>query len=297
MTIRHLRIFVKVCEEGSITKAGKKLFLAQPTVSFAISELEKHYNVRLFDRLSRRLYLTDTGRELLPYARHIVSMFDEMEVKAQNLDNSGRLCVGASVTISTCLIPGLLKNFARVRPGVTVKMQIDNSKQIEQFVLHNQVDLGLIEGVTHNPQLISEPFWDDELVLLFAPDHRWETQVSVLPDELKDEPFLMRERGSGGRQILESALLLHDIEIEPAWESISTQAIIRAAANGFGIAVLPYLLVKPHLTQGTLITKPIEGISLKRKFVFVYHKNKYITGIMQDFIDLCHTDTLGVISL
>lgn len=289
MTIRHLKIFVTVCEEGSISKAGQKLFMAQPTVSFAVSELEKHYGVKLFDRLSKRLYLTDSGRKLLPYAQHIVSMFDEMEVGARNLDSSGTLRIGASITIGNCLIPILLKSFLENRPSVAVKMQVDNSEKIEQSVLDNRIDFGLIEGVAHSSQLVSEAFWDDELVLLFAPGHHWETQVSVMPDELKGEPFLMRERGSGGREILESALLLHDIEIEPRWESISTQAIIRAVADGFGVAVLPFLLAEPHLAQGTLVTRPIEDISLKRKFAIIHHKNKYITGIMQEFIGLCRT--------
>jgi DNA-binding transcriptional LysR family regulator len=113
------------------------------------------------------------------------------------------------------------------------------------------------------------------------------TDGSVKPDELKGEPFLMRESGSGGREILESALLLHGIELEPTWESISTQAITQGVASGFGVAVLPLLLVEPYLTQGTLVTRPIEGISLKRRFAIIHHKNKYISDIMREFIDLC----------
>lgn len=100
----------------------------------------------------------------------------------------------------------------------------------------------------------------------------------------------MRESGSGGREILESALLLHDIDIKPAWESISTQAIVQAVVNGLGVAVLPLMLVEPLLVQGSLISRPIEGMSLKRKFFVIHHKNKYITGIMQEFISLCHVE-------
>lgn len=289
MTLRHLKIFVTVCEEGSITKAAQKLFISQPTVSFAVSELEKHYGIKLFDRLSKRLYLTDAGTKLLPYAQHILLMFHEMEAGAQSLNNSGTLRIGASVTIGNCLIPGLLKSFSKKHPGVIVKIQVDNSEKIEQSILDSQIDLGLIEGVTHNSQLISEAFQEDELVLLLAPGHRLETQTSVMPEQLKDESFLMRERGSGGREILESALLLHNIDIEPAWESISTQAILQAVAGGLGISVLPRLLAEPLLTQGILVTRPIEGISLKRELSIIHHKNKYLTDIMQEFIGLCHS--------
>jgi DNA-binding transcriptional LysR family regulator len=210
-----------------------------------------------------------------------------MEAGARDGENSGTLRIGASITIGNCLLPALLKIFAECRPGVEVKVQIDNSEKIEQSVLNNRIDFGLIEGVSHSPQLVSNAFRDDELVLLFAPGHHWEGQAAVVPKELKGEPFLMRERGSGAREILESALMLYDIEIEPAWESISTQAIVRAVESGFGVSVLPLLLVENHLAQGTLITRPIEGISLNRKFAIIHHKNKYITGAMQKFISLC----------
>lgn len=296
MTIRHLKIFVTVCEQGGITKAGQKLFMAQPTVSSAVSELEKHYGVKLFDRLSKRLYLTDAGERLLPYAQHIILMFDEMEAEAQDLNESGTLRIGSSVTIGNCLIPRLLKSFAANRPNVDIKMQVNNSERVEHAILNNQIDLGLIEGMTHNSQLTSEAFWDDELVLLFAPGHPWEAQTSVTPEQLRGAPFLMRERGSGGREILESALLMHGIDIEPIWESISTQAIIQGAARGLGVAVLPFLLAESYLERGLLVMRPIEGISLRRKFFIIHHKNKYITDIMHEFINLCYSEPYGVTS-
>ena len=287
MTIRHLKVFVAVCKEGSITKAGKRLFMAQPTVSFAVSELEKYYGVKLFDRISKRLYLTDAGNKLLPYAQHIVSMFDEMEAGVKNRENNSTLRVGVSITVGNCLLPGALKDFAARRPRVDVKIKVDNSEKIEQAILDNRIDFGLIEGISHSPQIVSEAFREDKLVLLFAPGHRWEAQAAVKPEELKGEPFLMREHGSGGREIVERALLLHDIEMEPAWESISTQAIVRGVINGFGVAVLPLLLVENHLAEGTLLTRPVEGVSLKQKFSVIHHKNKYITDTMQEFCDLC----------
>jgi len=293
LTIRHLKIFVTVCEEGSITKAGQKLFIAQPTVSFVVSELEKHYGAKLFDRISRRLHLTDAGRRLLPYAKHIVSNFDEIERVIQEGDNSGELCVGTSITIGNCLLPDLLRDFAGRRPGVTVNIRVDNSEKIEQSVLENQIDLGLIEGVPHSNQLVSEAFRDDELVLLFAPGHPWEAQDFVRPEELKHQTFLMRERGSGSREILESALLLQGIEIVPSWESVSTQAIVRAVIQGLGVAVLPLLLVETHLARGALVTRPIEDVSMQRKFFMIHHKNKYLTGAAMKFMDLCRTHGSG----
>ncbi len=299
MTIRHLRVFVAVCEEGSITKAGQRLFMAQPTVSFIVSELEKYYDTKLFDRISKRLHLTDAGRKLLTYAQHIISMFDKMEEEIREWNSSGTMRIGSSITIGNCLLPGLLKDFKKARPGVSVNIQVDNSGKIEQSVLNNSIDFGLIEGMSHSSLIVSEPFRDDELVLVFAPEHPWAEQQTVKAAELKGEPLLLREKGSGGREILESALLLHNIEIEPTWESSSTQAIIQAVAKGLGVAVLPMLLVENYIAQGALITRPIEGISLKRKFMIIYHKNKFLTDIAKDFIELCcaenSTDRAAVI--
>ncbi len=135
MTIRHLKIFVMVCQEKSITKAGKKLFMAQPTVSVAISELEKHYNIQLFDRISKKLYLTEAGSRLLPYAQHMVALFEEMEMGAQAWGGAQLLHIGASVTIGNCLLPDYLKRLKCVHPEIQVKAEVNNSEKLEQGIL------------------------------------------------------------------------------------------------------------------------------------------------------------------
>ena len=109
MTLRHLRIFTAVCETGSMTAASERLFIAQPSISLAISEMEEYYGVKLFDRISRKLYLTDSGRRALQYARHIIDLMDEMEQGMKNADTVGRRRVGTSITIGSYLLPGYVK--------------------------------------------------------------------------------------------------------------------------------------------------------------------------------------------
>lgn len=287
MTVRHLKIFVAVCEEGSITKAGKKLYLSQPTVSLAIAELERHYQVPLFDRISKRLYITEAGKRFLQYAQHITSVFDEMESTMQDWHNSGSLRIGTSITIGNRLLPGLLQQFKKSRPNTQVTVQIDNSEKIEQAVLENHVDIGLIEGVAHSPYICSEDFCDDELVLVCPPGHPWAAQASVPLTALQKEPLIMREKGSGGREIIESMLKLHAIEITPAWESVSTQAIVQAVTAGLGVAILPRLLVEQPLAQGLVEQATLRDISLKRKFSIIHHQNKYLAAPALEFIQLC----------
>lgn len=287
MTLRHLKIYVAVCQESSITKGAKKMFLSQPTVSLAIAELEKHYGIQLFDRISKRIYITDAGRRLLQYAQHITSVFDEMETSLLDWDNSGTLRIGTSITIGNRLLPSLLGRFAQLKPQVKTYVMIDNSQMIEQGILENKIDIGLIEGVTHSPFLHREDFLDDELVLVCSPRHSWAQRPHIDIGELSGQPLLMRERGSGAREVLESVLKLHETEVEPAWESISTQAIIQGVYHNMGVAVLPFLLVEEDVRAGRLHQIAIENLSIKRKFSIITHKNKYVTDPALQFRLLC----------
>ena len=156
MTFRHLKIFVTVCETGSMTAAASQLFIAQPSISLAISEMEEYYGVKLFDRISRKLYLTENGRRALQYARHIIDLLDEMEQGVRDVDAMGRLKVGTSITIGTYLLPGYIKRLKQQYPALKVEASIANSETIEQQILDNEIDVGIIEGVAHSHFILSE---------------------------------------------------------------------------------------------------------------------------------------------
>ncbi len=285
MTIRHLRIFVAVCEEGSVTKAANKLYLAQPSVSLAISELEKFYGVKLFDRISRRLYLTDKGKQFLNYAKHIIDLFDELENGMKNWGSSGALRIGSSITIGNYFLPNYVKKFQETHPQIKVYVTIENSQIIEDHVMNNDVDFAFTEGIIDNPKLEVINFYDDELICIAAPENPLPEEVDL--ETLSHEDFIMRERGSGGRNIFDGTLLAHNIKITPVWESVSTQAIIRAVSKGLGVSVLPYHLVKDALEKGDVKRIRIRDISLKRKFKIIHHKNKYLSPAIKDFINIC----------
>ena len=155
MTLRHLRIFLTVCEAGSMTGAANRLFTAQPSVSLAIREMEEYYGVKLFDRISKKLFLTEAGHQVLEYARHIIALFDEMEQEVRNPDMSGTLRVGTSITVGTFLLPGYVKELTRLYPELRVEARIENSNNIEKCVLSNEIDLGVIEGIAHSQRELS----------------------------------------------------------------------------------------------------------------------------------------------
>ena len=287
MTLRHIKIYVTVCECGSVTEAANKLFIAQPTVSLVIKELEEYYGVRLFDRISRKLHITEPGKLLLNYANHIVSLFDKMENEIKNSVSYGTLKVGSSITIGNYLIPPVIQHFKMKFPNVNFHVTIDNSRKIEELVFTNKIDFGLIEGTIHNPQIKSKEFMNDELVLLCGKGHPLYKQKEVELEKIKDYDFILREKGSGSRELLDSTMLIHGVEIQPVLESISTQSIIRAVSSGLGLTLLPYLLVKKDIETGDLYIINLKGITFYRNFFIIYHQNKYFTQPAKDFIDIC----------
>lgn len=287
MTLRHLKIYITICETGSVTAAAKKLFLAQPSISLALRELEENYGVRLFDRISRRLYITETGKHFLEYASHIVTLFERMESEIKNWDLIGLLRIGSSITVGNYLLPRYIKQFKNQYPNHQIYIKIDNSTVIEQSVMANEIDIGLIEGVVHFPQIVSKRIMYDDLVLVCGENHPLSTQDSINVNELKKLDFILREKGSGSRELFESMMLLQNIEIEPIGESVSNQAIIHALYEGFGLSVLPRLIVKDEIEKGLLHQINLNDITLSRELSIIYHKNKYLTKAANEFIKLC----------
>lgn len=286
MTLRHLKIFVSVYQNRGFTRAGQELHLAQPSVSLAIRELEAYYGVRLFERIGRRIYPTVQGEDFYGYAIHIVSLFDEMEKKVRNWDTLGTLRIGTSITIGTRILPRLLKEFSAQFPQTETRAVICNSAAIEQQLLDSRIDLGLIETRPEHPELLSEPFMQDSLCAVLPSGHVLAARKAVTLSELSAYPFFMREEGSAVREVLKARLSLEQLSIQPAWESTSTQAIVQGVAAGLGVSVLPLLMVRKDITEGT-----VQGLSLdpplNRELHVVYHKSKYLTANMQAFIRLC----------
>ncbi|MCI9576076.1 MAG: LysR family transcriptional regulator [Clostridiales bacterium] len=287
MTLRHIKIFVAVCEYQSVTTAAEHLYLAQPSVSLAIRELEEYYGVKLFDRISRKLYLTSFGEEFLNYASHIISLFEEMETGMKNWDSVGVLRIGSSVTIGTYLMPQYVLEFQKKYPKMHLKIFVDNASMIEKMILANEIDFALTEGIVHSPHVAYKKFMDDELILLCSPNHPFSQKQKVSLSDLSDQDFILREKGSSTRELFDSVLLSHQMEIQPIWESINPQAIIKAVECGLGISILPYQLVKEELKNQQICRIWVEEISFKREYFIIHHKNKFLSKSAQAFMDLC----------
>jgi len=288
MTLRHLKIFITVADLRSMTAAAKALYIAQPTVSQSISELEDYYGIKLFDRLSKKLFITEKGSQLLSYARHITNLVNEMEYVMKNPDKSGTIKVGASLTIGTYLLPELVNEFIRQYPLWQVKAITKNTQDIEHLIIQNEIDFAVVEGMVHTSDIIANPFMDDDLLLVCGRKHKLYGIKSISLGELSGLRFIVREKGSGTRELFENMMAINEIKWQPDWECNGSDVLKSAAVSGIGVAVISKLLVKKELETGELFSIKIDGIDLKRKFSVIYHKNKFLTNYMKAFMDLCY---------
>lgn len=286
MTLRHMRIFVSVFQKNSITKAAQELHLTQPSVSLAVRELEDYYGIRLFDRIGRHIAPTECGKEFYRYAVHIVSLFNEMEKKMRNWDTFGTLRIGASITIGTHILPVLIHRYQDQFPDLMIEAKVSKSASVEDEIIHNGIDLGLIETQPSHPDLRAVPFMTDSMCAITAPDHPLASVKSISLAELSRFPFLMREKSSAGCKLLDAAFSLQQMTVSPRWESTSTQALVKAVAEGLGVSVLPYLIVKKDIEEGTVRQIPLNQ-PIRRNLNVIYHKSKFLPDNMKSFIELC----------
>lgn len=288
MTLRHMIIFRTVYESDcNSTKAAEKLHMTQPAISLAIKELEQYYGVRLFDRIGRRLKITDSGMLFLQYAIHITDLFEDMETGLRDWDSKGILRVGASITIGSQFMPGYVKAYAEICPGIDVRVIVEQSDTLEHKILTNALDFALIEGIPSDPRIVAETYMHDRLCVLCSPDKGWKQGQTISREEFKKQRFLLREKGSGTRDVFDQVTARAGLHIVPAWEAMSTSTLINAAVTGLGIAVLPERMIQPALKSGKIITVNVENLDFRRSFYIIRHKDKFLMSSANKFISLC----------
>lgn len=285
MNFRHLRIFLTVCETGSMTRAAKELYLAQPSVSQAITELEKFYGVCLFERLNHRLYLTAAGEQLRPYAQNILNLSEQARKELEGLAQGGSVRIGASLTIGAYLLPGLISIFQQGAAEVEVFTRVDNTSLIEKLLLEDQLDLGLVEGPVYSPHIVEEFFCDDNLVFIASPQHPLARKQGLRIQDLANQVFILREAGSGTQDIFEHAMQSAGLGWKTAGVYNNIEAIKQAVIANLGLGMVSQISVAEEVQQGKIIPLDVEGAMLKRKFNLIYHRQKFFTHAMQYFWD------------
>ena len=287
MDLRHLRIFLAVCETGTMTRAAQSLYMTQPSVSQVIAELEKEYSVRLFERLNRRLYLTTAGERLRSYASHLINLSDQAKKELADLGAGGSIRIGASLTIGAHLLPRLINAYRQAMPGVEIFTLVDNTAVIEKLLLADQLDLGLVEGPVYSPHLREEMLSDDDLIIICGPGHPFWGKAQINIAELAGQAFIIREPGSGTRDIFERVMQGAEASWKIAGVYNNTEAIKQAVRGNLGLAVVPKISIADETERSLVWAVEVEGLNLKRKFNLVVHRQKFVTRALQSFIQTC----------
>jgi DNA-binding transcriptional LysR family regulator len=294
ITLRQLEIFEKVAATQHVTKAGELLLLTQSAVSVAITELERMAGGPLFERRGRRLLLNDRGRYLLPEAREIIGKVRTIE-RALNDSReplAGILHVGASTTIGNYLLPSILGEFSRLYSGAKTLLAVGNTQQIETAVENGELDLGLIEGPCHLASLEASAWMQDELVVIVGKEHPWVQERFVSAEMVTHASWIMREKGSGTREVFEAAIGAKHIGISISLELGHTEAIKRAVEAGLGVGCLSRLAVQRELDNGWLI-KVQTPLDLRRRLIILTRTGGYRTKLLEACLALLHERSFG----
>lgn len=286
ITIKDLKIFTEVFKSRSVTVASKKLDIPQPSVSRTVSDIEEHYNVRLFERIQKKIIPTPEGEKFFQYALHLIEYYNKMEKSLISSDTHEKIRIGASIKLGSELLPKLITEFKKIHPGVQCYVRITNQATLEKKLISNELDLAFCENILDPNQFESSKFGEDKLIVVLPKGHELLKKQSIVLEDILEYPLLVREEGAGSRELLKSVLRAHGLTAKPSWESISTEALLKAVHRNIGISVLPASLVSKHIQKGELGTVPLEGNPFVHNLYIVRHKEKYLTDNMKDLIQL-----------
>ncbi|HMM20130.1 MAG TPA: LysR family transcriptional regulator [Selenomonadales bacterium] len=284
----QLHIFKTVVECNSFSRAARELHLTQSSVSQQIRKLEDHYGVKLFDRLYRRIVITEAGKTLYPFARRLETLYQEIDGGMQRLtgDVSGAVHIGASLTVGEYLLPRFLIDFKGQYPKVDMTMEVQNSEQITLLVADAAIDLGFIEGPVALPEVLGRmPCGGDELAVVTRPGQDFGAEPLPLA-RLLTEPWIMREKTSGTRQVFEQFLEKHQLprqNLAVTMELASTQAVKQAVKSGLGMTAISSLAVAEELEAGALVRIPLLEGAISREFSLIYHRDRFWTLAADEF--------------
>ncbi|MDF2441609.1 MAG: hypothetical protein JWN98_2593 [Abditibacteriota bacterium] len=288
MNINHLAVFHAVAEESSLTRAAEKLHISQPAVSKSLRELERSLGMALFHRLSTGVRLTEAGELLLGFSHQIFELDREAENALHELRalERGRLHVGASTTIGTYLLPEICARFQRIYPRVELQLEIDNTRAIHDHLRKSEIDLALTEGVDEANEFTRDVFLMDEIVPIAPPLHPLTCPRHLSLAEVCAHPMILREEGSGTREVVQAALQSRGLEPTILMSLGNTEAIKRAVAAGIGLAWVSRLTIENEVRSGTLKVLCGPELVLQRPLHRLRVPGRYESRAAREFVRL-----------
>ncbi|MCS7173187.1 MAG: LysR family transcriptional regulator [Armatimonadetes bacterium] len=288
LNVHQLKIFHTVARAGSFSRAAEALGITQPSVSIQVRDLERALGVELFEQIGKRTYLTEAGRVLEEYASRILGLLEEAEQAVREVRGclGGTLRVGAESTAGTYLLPQVLRELRSRFPEALITLEIHEARRIQEKLLRNELDCGIVGPSLRHEALIYVPYRTDELVPVAAPDSAVARRGELTARELARERLILRERGSGTREVVEQAFRNLGLPISPAMELPSTEAVIQAAAANLGVGIVSRIAVEGALRAGRVVILEIPDFRPVRTLWAVRHGEKRLNALLRTFLDL-----------
>ena len=288
MNFYALKAFLAVARDGSFSKAAKALYRTQPAISKQVQGLEESLEVRLFERVGKSILLTEAGSVLRHHANIAFQTLDDARETINQLRGlqKGQLSIGAASTIGTYMLPQPLGAMKAQFPGIEIALIITNKARVIQRVLNHEVELGFVGPPVEPVELEREEYLLDELVLIMAPTHPLAGRDSVAVKDLAEEVFVLREQGSGTREIMEEELARMNVSLKKAMELGSTEAIKQAVAANLGVSIVSKFAISLEVLQGRLTTAKLPELNLRRQLYVVHHKGRILSPAAQQFSSL-----------
>jgi len=297
MDLWQLKVFCKVIELKSFSKAGETVHLSQPTVSSHIKDLETHFDTRLVDRLARTTLATKAGELLYDYARRLLALRDETEsAMAEFLGKiRGRLTLGGSTIPGAYLLPRFIGEFNVRYPQVRIALIVGDTSEMISKLISGQIEMAVVGARSDDVQLVQKRLLKDEMRVVVPSDHPWARRKQISLPDLKTAPFIIREPGSGTLKSLEQRLHKQNCSINDFYvtaEMGSTEAVRQGIKNKVGISILSAIAVADDEGSGALKTLTVKGLDLTRSFYLTTHKHRSPSPLCRAFVEFLQQECL-----
>ena len=284
--LNQLRVFHAVAQARSFTRAAAMVHLTQPGVSKHIKQMEEYYGSRLFDRLGKKVALTQAGEILLAATLHVMASVSSAEQQIEELKGltAGKLALGASFPIGIYILPSILAAFRKQHPGVDLALDISLTEKIVAKILANKIDLGLVSHESSDPKLLTKKFMTDELLAIAATNHPWRNKRRLQLQEIMRETFIVAAAGAGTRAVVEERLAAKGLALKKVMDFGNTEGVKRAVEAGLGVSIQSRSVVQREIAGGFLTGIRLAGMDTRLDYFYVRRRDKHLSNATKAFV-------------
>lgn len=286
--LERLRVFHAVAQAESFTKAAESLHLTQSGISKHIKAMEEELGVALFDRVGKKVSLTQAGEILYEATQEVLGSVASAEQRIQELTGlgRGRLRVGASFPVGLYVLPRVLAAYRKEHPAIEITLAIATTANIEAKVRDNKIDFGLVSADVHHPNLLTFAFMTDELVVIVPPEHKWANRRNIKAQELVDETFIFAARGAGARVTVEERLKAKGVALTNTLDFVNAEGVKHAVEAGLGVSVQPRGIVQREVEAGTLNAVRLADMDPEIQYVYICRKKQIPSSAQKAFVEM-----------